>query len=144
MPRARRSHKTIKDVKPATTEPEAVDTAYIDPDGGYRLPRDQFWKWRALEADIQLQFMTIQKSKIEFDAILARHPELSHLKRVIAGAKERMNARVKEHKDFQAEVEGLTGLDLKKCTIDDVSGRITVVVDEPAADDEKNSKNSVS
>lgn len=116
--------------KPQPPSPKVaagVSTSYLDEDGIIRLPRDQYWRWRALDREIRLQLTIQQKAKMQFDAIVAARPELMELRRVMADARRDMNGALRDYEVFKKEVEEATSLNLRLCAIDDVTGRITVV-----------------
>ena len=120
-----------------------VDPAYIAEDGTYTLKGLMFWRWRALDADIQRLALLHAKAKREFDEIVSKHPVLNHLMAERNGAKAQMVGVGQEYADLLKEVSEKTGLDMKTVAIDDKTGRINILKSaEKVAPKKRGSSNS--
>ena len=118
--------KPRKRTKKATSEvtPKVVPEEYKDADGTSKLPETKFWKWKALHGAMALHIITHQKAKDDFESIVARSLELSKLKQLMASSKAELALANNEYVQLLKEIEEATGLDLKKCSVDDQNGKI--------------------
>lgn len=104
-----------------------IDPAYLDADG-IRLPEVQLWRWRALMAELAQYELRGELARKDYEALIARTPALVALRDVIAGAAAARTTAARAYQALQTEMaQACGGIDLSKCSIDDESGRITVL-----------------
>lgn len=128
---ARKKKEKTEEVLESTAEvidrPFEVDPEYKDEDGNFRLPRAQYWKYRALSAEIEKTTLEYNKAKADFEAIVLATTSLMHCRSLMAEAKGKSAQFVAEINEFHKEVEAATGLKLKECAFDDRTGHINVI-----------------
>lgn len=111
---------------------EGVAPEYIDSEHQVRLPRDVYWRWRALDSEIQKHILEHRDAKRTFEDIVAATPGLVDARARMAAAKSALQTSRDEYEELKNEVQAATKFDITKCVIDDRTGRITVIEVPPA------------
>lgn len=102
-----------------------VDPRYISEEGtGVKLPGLEFWKWRALTAEMQRDELLNNAARLSFETKLAQHPELVELRAKMLESKLAHQATSDAFKTLMTDIKAATGIDTAKCSIDDVTGQI--------------------
>jgi hypothetical protein len=117
MPRKTKEPKELKKIS-------RVDPEYLDDDSRIRLPGIQYWKYRALSAEIAKSALEYQKAKEDFESLVKATPALLAFRTVMAEARGVSAQLFSEMAEFYREVESKTGLDIKTCSLDDKTGHL--------------------
>lgn len=102
-----------------------ADPRYLTDEGaGLKLPGLEFWKWRALTAELQRDELLNAMAKQSFEAKLAQHPELVDLRTKMLETKLAHQATSDALKTLMNDIKAATNIDTAKCSIDDETGQI--------------------
>lgn len=101
-----------------------VEPGYLDADGKLCLKGEQFWRWRALDAEVQLQVLRAAMAKRDLEDFMNRNTEARRLREQLAACNGDFAGAARIYESFCTEVSTAIGEDLKSCSIDDRTGAI--------------------
>jgi hypothetical protein len=126
MPRAKKTTPTVV-ATPAT------NTAPVDADGFYCLPKSLLMEYRALDSECRHAHLCLKVSAQELDALLSKHPEvvqkMAEKAALISECANKKGALIEVHR----VIETMFNVKINEIAIDDLTGHIHQIESGAAA-----------
>jgi hypothetical protein len=113
MPRAK------KELKAAL-----VPTPPVDEEGFYKVPTDLLLRWRAYSAEVREARTNLKLIEKEIEEEIQKQPRLKDLLSSKGSVASETSSKMGDLTRVQDEISKLFGINLRECSIDDLTGRL--------------------